>query len=346
MSGFLEIRNLTVRFPMGSRLLARLRSRTPPELTAVDDVTLTAGKGAAVGFVGESGCGKSTLAKAIVGLVPISKGAVVLEGQTLGPERDNATRRRVQMVFQDPGASLNPSITIRSTLSEPLRVHGLVSPNEIEPRCAELLNLVELPQTILDVRPHALSGGQRQRVAIARALALEPDILIADEAVAALDVSVRAPILNLIDRLRRTLGLTLLFISHDLAVVRHVTDRVVVLYLGSVVEDRPTDDLFGDPRHPYTQALMAAAPRFGVEKVPGESALRGEPPSPLNLPTGCRFRTRCPQARTICAEMQPVLAGPAAHQQAACHFAWDSLNGATCERDAVSNPNREPTSGP
>jgi oligopeptide/dipeptide ABC transporter ATP-binding protein len=322
MSGLLEIDRLTVRYPMGSRIGARLRRRPPMEVIAIDDLTLGIARGDAIGIVGESGCGKSTLAKAIVGLAPISGGSIRLDGQELAPERHPKTRRRIQMVFQDPGSSLNPSITVRRALAEPLRVHQLVAPDQVEHRCCQLVDLVELPRWALDALPRSLSGGQQQRVAIARALALEPDILIADEAVAALDVSVQAPILHLLATLRDTLGLTMLFISHDLAVVRHVTDRVAVLYLGTVVEDRPTEDLFIDPRHPYTKALMKAAPKLGVHKTPGESALRGEPPSPLSLPTGCRFRTRCPLAQPICAEQEPPLRGPAPTQHAACHFAW------------------------
>jgi oligopeptide/dipeptide ABC transporter ATP-binding protein len=226
------------------------------------------------------------------------------------------------MVFQDPSSSLNPSLTIRKMLSELLRVHRIVPREQIDDRCAELMDLVELPQSLLDARPRRLSGGQRQRVGIARALALEPEVLIADEAVAALDVSVQAPILNLLNSLRRDLGLTLMFISHDLAVVRYVSDRVVVMYLGKAVEDRAAADLFDDPRHPYTRALMAAAPKFGEKKAPGEAALKGEPPSALALPSGCRFRPRCPLAAEICERSEPDLEGPSETDRAACHFAW------------------------
>jgi len=322
MTAFLEIQDLTVKFRVGSALVARLRGDPIPDLVAVDDISFGIDRGESIGIVGESGCGKSTLAKAITGLVPASAGSISLDGVKLTQKRDRATRRRVQMVFQDPSSSLNPSLTVERTLAELLRVHRIVPREKVADRCTELMDLVELPQSLLKTRPRSLSGGQRQRVGIARALALEPDVLIADEAVAALDVSVQAPILNLLNQLREGLGLTLMFISHDLAVVRYVSDRVIVMYLGNAVEDRPTADMFEDPQHPYTKALMAAAPKFGVKKAPGESALKGEPPSALDLPTGCRFRPRCPNAAEICETSEPKLSGSDAIQRAACHFAW------------------------
>lgn len=327
MSGFLDVRDVTVTFKVGSTLLARLRGEPPPILTAVDGISFEANRGASIGIVGESGCGKSTLAKAITGLVPVAGGSIHLDGHPLGGRRDRATMRRIQMVFQDPSSSLNPALTVERMLAELLRVHRIVPRARIAARCAQLMELVELPQSLLKARPRRLSGGQRQRVGIARALALEPDVLIADEAVAALDVSVQAPVLNLLNSLRAELGLTLMFISHDLAVVRYVSDRVIVMYLGTAVEDRPTSDLFDDPRHPYTKALMAAAPKFGVKKAPGEAALKGEPPSALRLPEGCRFRPRCPVADDVCAETEPPLMGPSETQRAACHFAWAPVGG-------------------
>jgi oligopeptide/dipeptide ABC transporter ATP-binding protein len=229
------------------------------------------------------------------------------------------------MVFQDPSSSLNPSRTIEQTLSELLRFHRLVSADRIRDRAGELLELVELPTSLLSAYPRRLSGGQQQRVGIARALALEPDVLIADEAVAALDVSVQASVLNLLVKLRQDLELTLLFISHDLLVVRHISERVLVMYLGRVAEDRPTEDLFTDPRHPYTVALMAAAPRLGVRKKSGEAALGGEPPPMFQVPAGCPFHPRCPLVEEICRETEPMLSGPSPDQRAACHFAWPIL---------------------
>lgn len=324
MTALLDVQGLTVDFKVGSAIAARVKSEAPPILKAVDNVSFRVERGESVGIVGESGCGKSTIAKAIVGLVPISSGTIELDGLALREKRDRTAQRRVQMVFQDPGSSLNPSLTVERTLAELLKVHKIVPKDQIAERCGELMDLVELPRSLLRAYPKRLSGGQRQRVGIARALALEPEILIADEAVAALDVSVQAPILNLCNTLRRDLGLTILFISHDLAVVRHVSDRVVVVYLGTVVEDGPTDEVFNNPSHPYTRALMAAAPKFGVKKEPGKSALTGEPPSALDLPSGCRFRTRCPLAQDVCTEVEPSLTESPSDSEhlAACHFAW------------------------
>jgi oligopeptide/dipeptide ABC transporter ATP-binding protein len=322
MTAFLEARDLTVAFPSGSALFARLGSRPRPALVAVDDASFALERGASVGVVGESGCGKSTLAKALIGLVPVAGGSIYLEDMELRTPRDRSTMRRIQMVFQDPGSSLNPSLTVGQTLSELLKIHRMVPADRVRDRAAELLDLVELQTSLLSSYPRQLSGGQRQRVGIARALALEPDVLIADEAVAALDVSVQASVLNLLSRLREELGLTLLFISHDLAVVRHISDRVLVMYLGRIVEDRPTEDLFSDPRHPYTAALMAAAPKMGVKKRSGEAALSGEPPGLFEVPSGCRFHPRCPIVQPVCREVQPELEGPGPRQAAACHFAW------------------------
>jgi oligopeptide/dipeptide ABC transporter ATP-binding protein len=324
MTPLLEIRDLTVAFPAGSAMYARLRGRPRPSLVAVDHVSLALPAGASLGVVGESGCGKTTLARALVGLVPVTGGSIHLEGEELRTPRDRSSMRRLQMVFQDPGSALNPSRTIGQTLTELLKVHRMVPPNEVHSRAGELLELVELPPSLLGAYPRRLSGGQRQRVGIARALALEPDVLIADEAVAALDVSVQASVLNLLSRLRRELGLTLLFISHDLAVVRHVSERVLVMYLGRIVEDRPTEALFTDPRHPYTVALMAAAPKMGVKKRSGQAALRGEPPGLFEIPPACRFHPRCPLVQPVCREVEPELVGPTPVDAAACHFAWST----------------------
>jgi oligopeptide/dipeptide ABC transporter ATP-binding protein len=322
VSPLIEIKDLTVQFRTGSDLAARLRGRSAPTVRAIDGIDLAVKRGESVGIVGESGCGKSTLAKALIGLAPVLTGSITFDGAPLPRRRDRATKRRIQMVFQDPSSSLNPSRTVGQTLVELLRVHALVPTRQARRRAAELLERVELPPSLLGAYPRRLSGGQRQRVGIARALALEPEVLIADEAVAALDVSVQASILNLLATLRNDLDLTLLFISHDLAVVRHISDRAIVMYLGRIVEDRPTEALFEDPRHPYTAALIAAAPRLGTRKEPGTSALPGEPPGLAFLPEGCPFHPRCPRARAICQTTAPTLAGPTSAQKAACHFAW------------------------
>jgi oligopeptide/dipeptide ABC transporter ATP-binding protein len=296
-------------------------------LRALDGVDLTIAPGEVLGVVGESGCGKSTLGRCIVGLHVPTAGTIRFDGAVLARDRDRALRRRVQMVFQDPYSSLNPRMTVRQTLRELLRVHAIVPRERIEARCLELLHLVGLPDRALDAHPRQLSGGQRQRVSIARALALEPDLLIADEAVSALDVSVQATVLNLLADLRKELGLAMLFIAHNMAVVRHICDRVAVMYLGRVVETGPTAALFADPRHPYTQGLLRAVPRLVPGRASEVAAVVGDPPSPIDLPAGCRFHPRCPLAQPTCHETDPALAGPPGGDEAhcaACHFAWSA----------------------
>ena len=237
------------------------------------------------------------------------------------------------MVFQDPYSSLNPRLTVGGTLRELLRVHHVVPRGEVESRTRELLRLVGLDEDAAQAYPRQFSGGQRQRVAIARAIALAPELLVADEPVSALDVSVQATILNLLQDLRTDLGLTLLLISHNLAVVRHLCDRVAVMYLGRIIEVAPTEALFSNPRHPYTAGLLAAIPRMTPGDEDEPPAVQGDPPSPLRLPTGCRFRTRCPMAQQICAEQDPALAVSPADpgHSAACHFAWTPQTANTTE---------------
>ena len=311
-----EVRDAIVQFPVESALAARLRRREPLKVTALDGVSLSIGPRSSLGIVGESGCGKSTLARMLVGLVPLTSGSLAVDGGELGTDRDKATRRKIQMVFQDPSSSLNPALTVGQTLAELLRAHDLVSPCDVKARCHELLDLVGLPSATIDSKPRQLSGGQRQRVGIARALALEPEVLIADEAVAALDVSVQALVLNLLAELRQELDLALVFISHDLSVVRHISEDLLVMYMGRVVESGPTEEVFKDPRHPYTRALIAAAPEIHARKRSGEGALAGEPPSPLALPPGCRFAPRCPLRFDRCGIEDPQLLGDADHQVA------------------------------
>jgi len=318
----LEATGISVGFPVMSPLAARIRHEERI-LRAVDGVDLTIQRGEALALVGESGSGKSTLARALTGLLPLDKGEISLDGKVLGKRRARSDMRRVQMVFQDPYSSLNPRLTVAGILHELLNVHRVVPRSEVASFSKELIGLVGLTEDALAAYPRQFSGGQRQRVAIARALALRPELLVADEPVSALDVSVQATILNLLQELQSTLGLTLLLISHNLAVVRHLCDRVAVMYLGRIIEVAPTETLYARPAHPYTRGLLAAIPRMTPlsEDAP---AVTGDPPSPLRIPSGCRFRTRCPIAQDICAKEDPALtaAPDDAGHQAACHFAF------------------------
>ena len=329
----LELHDVGMQFVAPPTPIDLLLRRTPDRLTAVDSVSLQINAGEAIGLVGESGCGKSTLARCIVGLYQPTSGSLLFEGKALNTERSKLEHRRIQIVFQDPYSSLNPRKTIRQMLSELLRVHAMVPPAQVEPRCRELLELVGLPVSSLDVYPRQLSGGQRQRVSIARALALEPDILVADEPVSALDVSVQAAILNLLNRLREQMNLTLVLITHDLSVVRYICDRTAVMYLGRIVEFTETETLFRDPRHPYTRALLSAVPSVDPAQKRHVPPIEGDPPSPYAIPTGCRFHPRCPIRQDICTRVDPDLEPGALHphHQVACHFAWD----ATGERSTV-----------
>src|SRR5262245_29419139 len=316
----LEVRGLAMHFP----LRGSIGRRGHEMLRAVDGVDLELAGGETVGLVGESGCGKSTLGRCIVGLYEPTAGEVRYEARTLEAKRARSDRRRIQMVFQDPYSSLNPRMTVRQVLVELLRAHRMVPKAQLEERCRELVDIVGLGPRCLDAHPRQFSGGQRQRVSIARALALEPEVLVADEPVSALDVSVQATVLNLLADLRAQLGLTMLLVAHNMAVVRHVCDRVAVMYLGRIVETAPTDELFTNARHPYTQGLLRAVPKLVPGRASAAAAVAGDPPSPIRVPSGCRFHPRCPIAQTpICHEQDPVLLADAlpAHT-AACHFAW------------------------
>jgi oligopeptide/dipeptide ABC transporter ATP-binding protein len=316
VTGLLTLEHVSVDYD--GRSGRRARSARP----ALDGVSLSVPAGTALGLVGESGCGKSTLARVLMGLVPPTSGHVRVGASEAAGRLARA--KVVQMVFQDPGSSLNPALSLEQTLRELIITHSLRSGADVRARCKELLAMVSLPERFLSARPQEMSGGQRQRAAIARALAVEPEALIADEAVSALDVSVQAGIINLLADLRERLDLTLIFISHDIAAVRQLCDEVCVMYLGTIVESGPVDDVLYSPRHPYTRALLAAVPRLDEVRAPERAVLPDEVGSVAVEPGGCRFRSRCPIARPVCERTEPPLDGPGP-QAAACHFAWTEI---------------------
>jgi oligopeptide transport system ATP-binding protein len=316
----LELRDVRTHFPVHTGFLVR---RHAGAVKAVDGVSLTLARGEVLGLVGESGCGKTPLARTIMQLVPATGGAVILEGKNLttGAAAEIETvRRDLQMVFQDPYASLNPRMTVFDTLAEPLFVHKVCAPAGVTARVAELMTLVGLAPRFMQKYPHEFSGGQRQRIAIARALALNPKVVIADEPVSALDVSIQAQILNLLAQLVRQMGLSLIFIAHDLSVVKHISDRVAVMYLGKIVELGRAADVIGRPRHPYTRALISAIPQPDPdrERARKRIVLPGDPPSPINPPRGCAFHPRCPHAQERCQAAVPPLEKTDPTHEVAC----------------------------
>jgi oligopeptide/dipeptide ABC transporter ATP-binding protein len=321
MSGdLLVVRDLVKHFP----LHAGVFSRTVAQVRAVDGVSFTLARGETLSLVGESGSGKTTTGRAVLRLIEPTSGSVRFDGQevtALGRTELRRLRRRMQMVFQDPFGSLNPRMTIHAALAEVIGTHGLRPRGERRARVAELLDRVGLPAGAADRYPHEFSGGQRQRIGIARALAAEPELIVADEPVSALDVSIQAQILNLLKDLQAQLGLTYLFVGHDLAVVRHLSDRVAVMYLGRIVESGPAEAVFARPRHPYTRALLAAAPQPVLGHAATRPVLRGETPSPIDPPGGCPFHPRCPEARPECATRAQTLAPVGGGQVVACHVA-------------------------
>ncbi len=327
MTALVEVENLVKHYPIRSGIVFR---HDVGAVRAVDGISFDLEQGETFALVGESGCGKSTTARAVLRLIEPTSGSIRFEGEditTAGASRLRALRREMQMIFQDPFASLNPRMTVRGILREPFTIHGLDADGKVE----SLLDMVGLLPEHASRYPHEFSGGQRQRVGIARALALNPKLIVCDEPVSALDVSIRAQVINLLEDLQAQLKLTYLFIAHDLSVVRHIADRVAVMYLGTIVETAPTDDLFERPSHPYTQALISAVPvpDPNRERARRRILVSGDVPSPVNPPSGCRFRTRCPKfanelteaEQQRCIDEPPALVDRGEGHPSACHYA-------------------------
>ena len=316
----LQVRNLAKHFPIRKGFFS---SRVTGYVRAVDDVSFNIARGETLGLVGESGCGKSTTGRLLIRLMEPTSGSILLNGDDIAKipaEELRARRRDVQIIFQDPFSSLNPRKTVEGIISEPLVVHKIGSKTERQARVAELLKIVGLAPDHARRYPHEFSGGQRQRIGIARALALNPKFIVCDEPVSALDVSIQAQVINLMQDLQREFGLTYLFISHNLAVVRHIADRVAVMYLGKIVELTDKHSLYENPRHPYTKALLSAIPVANPEHRRQRIPLSGDVPSPIGPPAGCRFNSRCPFAEPRCREIEPPLIDVGSGHQVACHL--------------------------
>lgn len=315
----LEVKNLVKYHQQRSSFLSR---GTSAYVHAVDDVSFSVRRGETLGLVGESGCGKTTLAKTILRLQPATSGQVLFQGKDILRLRHNELRplrQEMQLIFQDPYSSLNPRMTVGEIIAEPLLVHNICSRRERERRAQELLDVVGLAPYHYRRYPHEFSGGQRQRIGIARALALKPQLIVCDEPVSALDVSIQSQVLNLLEDLQAEFGLTYLFIAHNLSVVKHISDRVAVMYLGRIVELTTGDNLYQQPLHPYTQALLSAIPQPDPERERKHVLLEGDVPSPVKPPSGCRFHTRCPRALAICSQESPELLEACPDHFVACH---------------------------
>ncbi|MBM2577086.1 dipeptide ABC transporter ATP-binding protein [Jannaschia sp. Os4] len=322
MTALVEVRDLKMHFPIHTGLLRRQTGA----VKAVDGISFDIREGETLGLVGESGCGKSTAGRAILRLYDITEGEIVIDGREIGSVTQASLRKvrpTMQMVFQDPQASLNPRMTVASIISEPLDEHTSMSRAEKRERVYDLMDKVGLNRRFANRYPHEFSGGQRQRIGIARALALNPKFIVCDEPIAALDVSIQAQVVNLLEELQDELGLTYLFISHDLSMVRHIADRVAVMYLGKVVELASRDDLYARPQHPYTEALLSAVPEpdpAQAERQGSRIVLQGDVPSPANPPEGCNFCTRCPKVMDVCRRVDPAFREVAPEQWVACHL--------------------------
>lgn len=321
----LEGRNLVKYFPTGS---SRILGRPTNSVRAVDGVSVSVRSGSTLGIVGESGCGKSTLARVVTRLIEPTSGSVFLDGRDVTHLSGNdlrVARRRLQMIFQDPYSSLNPRHSVGQIIESPLEIQGIEPTQGKKKRVQELMELVGLNPEHYNRYPHEFSGGQRQRIGIARALVLDPAVIVADEPVSALDVSIQAQILNLLENLQKDLGLSYIFIAHDLSVVRHIADEVAVMYLGKIVEKGSAATVYSRPAHPYTTALLSAVPVADPKKRHSAERIRlvGDVPSPIDPPSGCRFRTRCWKATDLCAEVEPELVSQSDGHLVACHFPMD-----------------------
>jgi len=320
----LSVSDLKVQFDIYPR--GAMPWTKPNKLKAVDGVSFDLYEGETLGIVGESGCGKSTLARAVIRMLPVESGEIMWLGKDIAPLRDSqmrSHRKDIQMIFQDPLASLNPRMTIGQIIAEPLKTHYPDIPKEeVKEKVQEMMKTVGLLPNQINRYPHEFSGGQCQRIGIARALILKPKLIICDEPVSALDVSIQAQVINLLMDLQKRMGLSLIFIAHDLSVVKHISTRIMVLYLGNVMEVADAADLYEQPRHPYTQALISAVPIPDpkIERNKDIILIEGDLPSPINPPSGCVFRTRCPKAQALCAEQVPELENPKGTHRVACHF--------------------------